>query len=77
MEYEQPNEPLTAHHSSIGQRCPFCQRPFAAGDVTKFHSPGPADDVEVDLARRGLAYVCGPPLELHYDCGNPKQEPIQ
>ena len=67
-----PNAPLQLGDSCIGRPCPFCQQPFAAGDVTKWVNSGPADAVELAKGRRGLPYVCGPPFELHYDCGDPQ-----
>ena len=75
MEYDTPNPPLSANHPLVGTQCFFCHRQFEAGDVTKFASLGPANKIELKKARRGLPFIEGPPIELHYLCGNRKLAP--
>jgi hypothetical protein len=72
LEYHAPNPPFPPDHELVGEPCVFCRRPFEPGDVTNVVPGGPANDVELRKARRGLPDIVGPPLELHYDCGNPK-----
>ena len=73
MEHDhEPDLPLTPGHPLFGQRCPFCGQFFEIGDVARTVCSGPADAKELRKARKGLPYVMGPDLELHFDCGDPK-----
>src|SRR5689334_12557192 len=70
MEYHVTNPTLPPNHELVGELCLFCHRPFESGDVTKFVPSGPADEIELVKARRDLPHLDGPPIELHYDCGD-------
>ncbi len=55
----------------LREACPFCRQPYAVGDLIKEVPSGPINAAELRKTRRGLPYASGPPMELHYDCGDP------
>lgn len=60
--------PKTADHPSVGNRCPACQVPFAAGDFTALVMLGPGDDPDAqEKARAGRAYNAVA-VEVHWSC---------
>jgi hypothetical protein len=64
-----PFPPLLPLHPLVtsGERCPFCDRAFAAGDVTTLIATAPADDEQAARMRAGRAYtaVAAP---VHFAC---------
>lgn len=60
--------PKQPGHPSVGQNCPACHVPFAAGDYTTLIPLGPgADPEEQERARLGRAYNAVA-VEVHYAC---------
>lgn len=49
--------PLAADHPLVGQTCPACKEPLAAGDIPELVPIGPGDDPDArKRARQGRAY---------------------
>jgi len=60
--------PKSANHPSVGEPCPACGKPFAAGDYTTLVMLGPGDDEESrERARVGRAYNADA-VEVHWAC---------
>lgn len=60
--------PKTEDHPSVGNECPACHNPFAAGDYTTLIPLGPGDDPEAqERAREGRAYNAVA-VEVHFAC---------
>ena len=66
--------PKKAGHPSVGQPCPVCRKPFAAGDYTTLVPLGP--DSEEERARRdaGRPYNAVA-VEVHAACGLTREQP--
>lgn len=62
----EPGDPL------LGHPCPSCRRPCQVGDLIQVLCDQPANAVEDAKFRHGLPYISGPPVELHYNCGDPQ-----
>ena len=60
--------PKAAEHPSVGQPCPACKVPFAAGDYTTLATLGPGDDEEARERRDAGRPHNAVALELHWDC---------
>ncbi len=60
--------PKTADHPSVGNPCPACRDPFAAGDFTTIVALGPGSDPESrERARAGRVYNAVA-VEAHWSC---------
>lgn len=60
--------PKSADHPSVGNPCPACHEPFAAGDYTTLVMLGPGSDPdEQERARSGRAYTAVA-VEAHWTC---------
>lgn len=68
MNAQQAFGPKRADHPGVGQPCPACKAPFAAGDYTTLVTLGPGDDDEArGRAVAGRAYNAVA-LEVHFAC---------
>ena len=67
--------PKKPNHPTVGEACPACRKPFAAGDFTTIIALGPGYDREARRkAREGLAYnALG--IEVHWACATGGEEP--
>ena len=60
--------PKTTDHPSVGNPCPACHEPFAAGDYTTLIVLGPGSDPEArERAREGRVYNAVA-TEVHWVC---------
>jgi hypothetical protein len=60
--------PKSADHPSVGELCPACKTPFAAGDYTTLIPLGPGDDPDAQhAAKAGRAYTAVA-VEVHWAC---------
>lgn len=65
--------PKKADHPSVGEPCPACHKPFAAGDMTALVPLGPGDDPEEQRrAREGRAYNAIA-VEVHAGCAGAEE----
>ena len=66
--------PKTVDHPSVGEPCPACKVPFAAGDYTALVVLGPGDDAEAQKRRdQGRPYNAVA-LEVHWACSEQRGE---
>lgn len=60
--------PKSPDHYSVGNPCPACKEPFAAGDYTTLVTIGPGDNPESqERAREGRPYNAIA-VEAHWTC---------
>jgi hypothetical protein len=59
--------PLPEGYAAIGDPCPACGRPFAAGDYVALIPTAPADPEEAARAEAGLEYTSEAAL-VHWEC---------
>lgn len=60
--------PMSPAHPLVGEKCPACSTPFAAGDLTTLVFIGPGDNPDAQQqAREGRAFTWVA-LPAHYAC---------
>lgn len=66
--------PKKKDHSSIGEECPACHKPFKEGDYTTLIGLGPGDDPESQKrVREGRAYNAVA-VEVHWACATGEED---
>lgn len=60
--------PKAADHPGVGEKCPACHVPFAAGDYTTLVPLGPGGDEEARERRDAGRVYNAIALEVHWDC---------
>lgn len=60
--------PKAVDHPSVGEECPACHQPFAAGDYTTLIALGPGGDLEERAQARAGGIYNAVALEVHYAC---------
>lgn len=60
--------PKSADHPSVGELCPACRQPFAAGDFTTLIALGPGEDKEEREAARADRPYNAVAVEVHWAC---------
>jgi hypothetical protein len=68
MDEQRKFGPMTADHPSIGQTCPGCSQPIAAGDYTTLVVVGPGDDPEERERKRNGRFYNAVCVIAHWGC---------